>query len=139
MVAIAHGKGVAMCRQYEGRIMGARFVDVVREEFRRAFSASGDSKDELFLMDECPRQNAAVAGREWEKIGATLLKIPLTSPELNPIENILNLISTRLAQEALENEINKESLDELCHKVTKCMLGFDRKLVDAIIDTVDNK
>ena len=40
-----------MCRQYEGRLMGAKFVDAVREEFRKAFSASGNSKDELFLMD----------------------------------------------------------------------------------------
>ena len=60
MVATAHGKGVVMCREYEGPITGAKFADIMREEFRRKFSASANSKDKLFLMDGCPIQNAAV-------------------------------------------------------------------------------
>ena len=51
IVAIAHGEGVVMCRQYEGRITAAKFAFIVREEIRRAFSASANSKDKLFSMD----------------------------------------------------------------------------------------
>ena len=51
MVAIAHGEGVVMCRQYEDRITAAKFAFIVREEIRRAFSASANSKDQLFSMD----------------------------------------------------------------------------------------
>lgn len=64
IVTIAHEKGVVTCRQYEGPITGAKFSYIVREEFRRAFSASSNSKHKLFLMDGCPRQNAAVARGE---------------------------------------------------------------------------
>lgn len=39
-----------------------------------------------------------------------------TTKVTRTIENILNLISTRLAQEAVEKEINKESLDEFATK-----------------------
>ena len=57
MVATANGKGIVM---YEGPIMGSKFADIVREEFRRKFSASANAKDKLLLMDGCPIQNAAV-------------------------------------------------------------------------------
>ena len=56
------------------------------------------------------KQNAAVARREWKKMGATLSKIPPRSPELNPIENFFNLVSVRLAHEAVEKEIKKGGL-----------------------------
>ena len=56
------------------------------------------------------KQNAAVARREWKKMGATLSKIPPRSPELNPIENFFILVSVRLAHEAVEKEIKKGGL-----------------------------
>ena len=139
MVVTAHRRGVVMCRQYESPITGAKFADIVREEFRRKFPASHNSKNKLFLMDGCPIQNAAAARREWEKMGATLFKISPRSPELNPIENFFNMVSTRLTQEAIEKEIKKGSFDEFWHRVTKFMLEFDRKQIDAIIDTMDKR
>ena len=72
-------------------------------------------------------------------MGATLFKISPRSPELNPIENFFNMVSTRLAQEAIEKETEKGSFDEFWHRVTKFMLEFDRKQIDAIIDTMDKR
>ena len=56
------------------------------------------------------QKNAAVARREWKKMGAALSKIPPRSPELNPIENFFNLVSIRVAHEAIEKEIKKRAL-----------------------------
>ena len=81
----------------------------------------------------------SIERRERDKTGATLFKIPPRSPELNPIENFFNLVSTRLAQKAIENEIKKDSFDEFSHRVTKYILGFDWKQIDAIIDTMDKR
>ena len=85
------------------------------------------------------QQNAAVARREWKKMDAALSKIPPRSPELNPIENFFNLVSIRLAHEAIEKEIKKKGFNEFCNRVTKCMLGFDRRQTDAIIDTMNKR
>ena len=85
------------------------------------------------------QKNAAVARREWKKMGAALSKIPPRSPELNPIENFFNLVFIRLAHEAIEKEIKKKGFNEFCNRVTKCMWGFDRRQTDAIIDTMNKR
>ena len=53
-------------------------------------------------MDGCPRKNGAVARREWEKMGATLFKIPPRSTELNPTENLFNYKRRALTNFATE-------------------------------------
>jgi transposase len=67
---------------------GPMFAKIIREEFKQAFAASSNSIDKVFLMNGCPRQNAAIARNTWTGIGAELFTIPARSPDLNPIEKL---------------------------------------------------
>ena len=87
MVAIAYGKGVVLCEQWEGAVTGAKFPGIVQRCFKKAFRKSANPKGKLFLMDGCPRQNSKVALRAIEKVGAKVFRIPPRSRDLNPIEN----------------------------------------------------
>ena len=68
MVAIAYGKGVVLCEQWEGTITGEKFASIVKRCLRKAFRNSANPKGKFFLMDGCPRQNSRVAMRAIEKV-----------------------------------------------------------------------
>ena len=91
-VAISYEKGVVMCEQYEGHINGRLFADIVKEKFPETFSKSTNCKNMLFLQDGDPSQNSAVAKSAFEFIGCKVFSIPARSPDINPIENLFNII-----------------------------------------------
>ena len=64
---------------------------------------SADVKNDrrLFLMDNDPSQ----ASKAMEKIEAEFHKIPATSPDLNPTENLFHLVKKSLENEAIGNNI----------------------------------
>ena len=87
MVAMSYGKGVVLCKQYNGTITGKKFASIVHSSFPKAFENSSNPKAKQFLMDGCPRQNSKIAMHAIEKVGGLVFKIPPRSPDLNPIEN----------------------------------------------------
>lgn len=48
-----------------------------------------------------------------------LLKIPLHSLDLNPVENIFNIVSKKFEKDALEGGITRESYEEFCDRVQR--------------------
>jgi transposase len=64
---------------------------------------SADVKNDrrLFLMDNDPSQ----ARKAMEKIEAEFHKIPATSPDLNPTENLFHLVKKSLENETIANNI----------------------------------
>ena len=138
MVAIGHGRGVVMCKQYFGPITGITFADIVKSEFPRIFRESMNPS-KVFLMDGCPRQNSTVTRTEWERVGAKLFSIPAKSPDLNPIENFFNLVGKQLRKESIDKAITKETFDEFSNRIKKCMLDFKSSEIDKIIETMEKR
>jgi transposase len=68
---------------------------------------SADVKNDrrLFLMDNDPSQSSKAARKAMEKIEAEFHKIPATSPDLNPTENLFHLVKKSLENEAIANNI----------------------------------
>ena len=87
--------------------------------------------DKTFIQDGDSSQNSALAGREWEKCGATLLKIPPASPDINPIENFFNFI--------IENYITRETFKKFANRVRNKMPNFPCKVINDIIDTMHKR
>ena len=139
MVAIAYGKGVVLCEQWEGTIIDEKFASIVKRCLRKAFPNSANPKGKLFLMDGCPRQNSRVAMRAIEKVGAKVFKIPARSPDLNPIENFFNIIAMKLNNDAVENQITRESINEFSLWVKETMQSFSSDHIDKIIDSMDKR
>ena len=108
MVAIAYGKGVVLCEQWEGTITGEKFASIVNRCFRKAFRNSANPKGKIFLMDGCPRQNSRAAMRAIDKVGAKVFRIPARSPDLNPIENFFHTVTMKLNNDAIDKQITRD-------------------------------
>ena len=77
MVAIARNKVVIKCHQYFGPANSETFKSFIDDEF---------SKGKLFL------KKSKFAYEAMESVSCRLFKTPPRFPDLNPIENIFNLI-----------------------------------------------
>ena len=120
MVAIAYGKGVVLCEQWEGTITGEKFASIVKRCLRKAFRNSANPKGKLFL-------------------GAKVFKILARSPDLNPIENFFNTITMKLNNDAVEKQITRESINEFSLRVKKTMQSFSSDQIDKIIESMDKR
>ena len=137
MVGILYRHGVVLCEQYTGPITGVIMEKVIYSAFPQAFEKSIDPKGKRFLQDGCPRQNCKKAMDAYRAVGASVFKIPSRSPDLNPIENFFNCISTELKKQALEKKIRKETFEQFSVHVKKTMLEYSATKIDKIIETMD--
>ena len=139
MVAISYGKGVVLCEQYDGPITGKKFAAIVKSSFSKAFKKSSNQKGKRFLMDGCPRHNSMIAKRAIENVGGLVFKIPPRSPDLNPIENFFHTLTVRLNNDAIKNQITRESFAELSARVKATAMNFCPEEIDKIIDSMDKR
>jgi len=65
-----------------------------------------------------------------------LLKIPLRSPDLNPTENIFHIVTKKLAKDALERGITRESYEQFCERVQRTIRGISQQLIDRTIQSM---
>ena len=86
-VAIAYNKGVIVCKQYHGTLIGEGFAEFVRSYFPRTFERSTNPHGKLFLQDGDPLQVSRCAKNAMNDVGYRMFAIPTRSPDLNPIEN----------------------------------------------------
>ena len=99
MVAVAYGKGVILRKPYE-KIDGRFFARFVKENLNLCFAKAGPRSGLqcIFVMDNCPCQNSKVALSALGSVECTRHKIPARSPDLNPIENIFNVVKKQLEE-----------------------------------------
>ena len=136
MVAISKGKGVVLCKQYFGAITGGKFARIIRTEFDGAFAASCDLDDKVFPQDGCPRQNNAYAQWTLERKGATIFSIPSRSPDLSCIENFFHLVNKTIQTDIIDNNIEKETLEEFSERVENTLRNFNVETIDKIKGTM---
>ena len=95
LVAISYGKGVIYCEQYD-KLDGDYIAQFVRRKYREMFRKSGKEPSRLFVHDNCPILNCSKARKAVREVGGRLFAIPKCSPDLNPIENIFNIVKRDL-------------------------------------------
>lgn len=139
MVAIAYGKGIIKCHQYNENINGELFAEFIKEKFDDMFNSSANSRGRLFLQDGDPSQNSAVAKDAMEKVNCRVFKIPPRSPDLNPIENIFHLVGKQLKKDALEKNIAKELFLAFSNRVKRTMLNFPSEIIDRTIASMPKR
>ena len=69
------------------------------------FRRSAKSHSKLFVQDNCPIQNCAKARRALASVKAKLFAIPPRSCDINPIENVFNLVKRELQRQAIKDNI----------------------------------
>ena len=114
IVAISYNRGVVLAEPYEKRT-GTFFAKFVTQRLPHACTdAQKQSRRgraaKMILMDNDPCQNSLIAREGFKGIGASLIKIPARSLDLNPIENVFNTVKRDLDKEAITRRITKRSL-----------------------------
>ena len=139
-VAIAHGHGVVLCKQYPWTVTGERFAAFVSNCFPATFEKCGlQPQGQLFLQDGDPRQTSKAARRAWESLGCEMFSIPARSPDLNPIENIFHLIRNKLKEDAIEKEIVRENYDEFSKRITTTIAEFPASVINKTIESMSQR
>lgn len=140
-VAVAYKKGVVMCHHHTWTINGKNFSNMIKEEFPKVFDKCGVPRRgrKTFLMDGCPKQNAALCRDTWESKGYELVKIPVRSPDLNIIENLFHLIRKKLRDDAKEKNIMQEDWNQFIKRVEETFTNFPAKTIDNMINSMPKR
>ena len=138
-VAIAYGKGVIGCHQYEGHVNGEMFSEFVREHFPELFQRGNNNRGKLFIQDGDPSQNSRLSQDAFDSIPCRIFKIPPRSPDLNPIENFFHLPGQRLRKQSLEQKIQYESYEAFCQRIRKTLLSFPVGIIDRTIASMHKR
>ena len=132
IVAISFQKGVIFCEKYD-KLDGAYFADFVRRNFRTMFRKSGKKYSKLFVQDNCPILNCAKAQKAVKEVGGKLFAIPKRSGDLNPIENIFNVVKKVLKTQAIRLNITSESFQEFAERVEATLYSLPSEIIDNTI------
>ena len=138
-VAIAYKKGVICCDKYTQRLNGVFFASYIRNRFPSHFQASANPRAMRFLQDGDPSQNSTKAQRALQDVGALLFRIPARSPDLNPIENIFNIVSAKLERDALLKQIKHKTFEQFFDRVEKTLCNIDPKLIDRTTELMNKR
>lgn len=140
MVPIAYGKGVVLKEPYE-KLNGLFFANFIRQHFHLCFGRAGPKRDgkRLFVMDNDPSQTSKVAMNALKEIECELCKIPSRSPDLNPCESIFHILKDTLENEAIEQNITKESFEDFEKRVLRTLDELDSAVIDKTIESMPTR
>ena len=62
-------------------------------------------KSTMFFQDGCPVQNSKKEKQAFDTVGAIKFSIPPRSLDFNPIENVFNLVKSKLRTQAFEKKM----------------------------------
>ena len=65
--------------------------------------------------------------------------IPAESPDVNPIENIFQLLQKKVRKEAFEVHITQESYAQFCNCITKKIKSFPVDVINRSIDSIKGR
>ena len=63
----------------------------------------------------------------------------MRSPDLNLIENMFHLIRKKVHEDALVNEINKETFEQFSQRVKKIIKEFSVEIIDKTIESMNKR
>jgi len=91
------------------------------------------NKNYIYQQDNAPYHVSYKMGSFFSKNKIELMYWPPNSPDINPIENIWNLIKNTVRKKYYNSK--KEMIDE----ITKILLNFPIEQINNLIDSMDNR
>ena len=137
-VAISYGKGVVLAKPYK-KLDGRKFARFVRRYFPRTMVACGQQRRRMFIQDGDPSQNSTDAKAAFSDIGLEALVIPPRSPDLNPIENIFNIVGQQLRKDALRKNIEAETFLAFQKRVIRTLKATSKNTIDNTIASMSKR
>lgn len=141
IACISHGKGVVWASTYE-KMTGSTFANFVRENFNTIFERCGKASQNVYIWlqdgDKC--QNSKEAREAMKEVHANMIQhIPPRSPDLNPIENVFNVVKKQLKDEAIEKDIEVESKEEYEERVLSALYNYPSSKIDRTIGSMEKR
>ena len=90
----------------------------------------------MFIQDGDRSQNFKAAKTALDKIGAVQFSIPASSPDLNPIKNVFNLVQKKLSSDAVKYSIYRESYAKFVEGVENTLLSYPIEPIDNVIKSM---
>ena len=82
---------------------------------------------------------SAVAKKALHSIGATMQVIPARSPDINPIENLFNVVRKNIEAEILQKNIIHQSRDELVERVKFHIWSVSKEYINKTVGSMPNR
>ena len=73
------------------------------------------------------------------QINCQMFSIPSRSPDLNPIENVFNLVRQQLGKDALQLEITYETYEQFCCRVKQTIENFSIDVINKTIESMPKR
>ena len=127
-----------MAKAYK-KLNARKFSRFVRRYFPRTIKACGTEKKKTFLQDGDPSQNSMAAKVVFSEMGLQVLRIPPRSPDLNPIENVFNIVSAMLRKDAVRKRIEVETFADFKKRVIRTLKSIQTQTIDKIIASMPKR
>ena len=90
----------------------------------------------LFLQDGDPSQNSAKSLAAVKSVGKEVFNIPPRSPDLNPIENVFNLVGQKLREDAISLNLSKETFHQFQERIVTTLNSIPTETIDKTIESI---
>lgn len=141
LVGITSAHGVTMIESYD-KMDGKFFARFIHNKLRPRLIELAELKKKrtlTFVMDNDPSQTSRLALQAMEEAGVDFLSIPPRSPDLNPIENIFHLVRVALRKDALERNINNETIDDFEARIRYQLKNVSLDALNKTISTMEKR
>ena len=137
-VVISLGKGICYCKHYK-KLSGTIFAEFIVNTFIEIFKKSCNTAGNVIVQAGDPCQNSKAAKTAIDKMGPLQFSIPPHSPDLNPIENVFDLVTKKLSSHAVKHSIFKETYAKLVESVENTYLSYTAEPIDNIIKSMPKR
>ena len=93
----------------------------------------------MFVMDNDPSETSAKTKRALCTVNATMLTIPPRSPDLNPIENIFDVLRKRLEGEIKAKNLTRQMWEEFVDRVKRNVWSMSTEYIDKTLTSMPNR
>ena len=137
IVCISHGKGVVYCKPYSN-MNGPFFASVIENEFNDIYEACG-KQSRVFVQDGDPSQNSKGSKSAMKDNNVVLQTIPARSPDINPIENVFNIVKRQLEKDTIDRNIERESFKDFVFRTRRVIESTPVQIIDNIISSMHKR
>lgn len=126
--------GMGLLSKIEGIMDAKVYQQIMNEKMLPSAENLFEHNDKWIYVHDNDTKHTAKETKEWfEANGIEVMKWPPQSPDLNPIENVWNIIKQRLSK------YNPNNLDELFLFIDKEWGNIDKKTISNLIRSMKNR
>ena len=115
------------------------FANITRKTFPDALAQSVNAKNKSILQDGDPSQNSKVAQNAFDAIGCKIFSILERSADLNPIENMFNIVRRQLKEQAVAQKITRETFEKFSARIVETLKNFPIEIVEKTFDSIPKR